>query len=225
MLGWQSSRIIRRFLIRSGLARYYKKPLVVEPHFHYWNGFEKYPNDCYLQGYWQSEKYFQKCSNVIRKDFSFRQPMVERNLDWAERISGVNAISLHVRRGDYVNNPVANLTHGVCSANYYHEAISYISNRVMSPHIFIFSDDIPWVRANIITNLPCSLIDHNRGKDSFNDMRLMSLCKHHIIANSSFSWWGAWLNQSDEKIMIAPKKWFAVDKSTDDLIPDSWVRF
>ena len=224
LLGWQSSRNVRRFLIRTGLSRFSRKAHVVEPHFHYWSEIEKLSRPCYLSGYWQSAKYFQNFSAEIRQDFWFKPPLAGRNLEIAKQISGVDSISLHVRRGDYVNNPGANATHGVCSPNYYHEAISYISDRVVDPHIFIFSDDIPWVKENLNINIPCSFIDHNRGLESFNDMRLMSMCRHHIIANSSFSWWGAWLGQGETKIVVAPGKWFAINKSVVDLIPDNWVR-
>ena len=224
MLGWQASRIVRRFLIRTGLTRFSKQSSINEPHFHYWNGVETLSNHCYLSGYWQSEKYFRSFFSEIRRDFLFKQPLEGRNVEVAKQISEVNAISMHIRRGDYVNSPVANQTHGVCTPNYYHEAISHLLERVVKPHIFIFSDDIPWARKNLKIDAPCSFVDHNCGLESFNDMRLMSMCDHHIIANSSFSWWGAWLNQSETKIVVAPQEWFAVDKNVSDLIPVNWVR-
>lgn len=112
----------------------------------------------------------------------------------------------------------------MCSLDYYRAAIQYIAERVMQPNFFIFSDDIAWVRKNLNFNYPCSYVDINHGLESYNDMRLMSLCKHNIIANSTFSWWGAWLNSNSEKIVIAPKQWFANGMPADDLIPQGWVK-
>jgi hypothetical protein len=146
-----------------------------------------------------------------------------KNADIAEQIGRVNAVSLHVRRGDYVKNPKTTATHGLCSLDYYHTAIRYIYETVEQPYFFIFSDDMAWVKEHLKIDAPCQYVDHNQGKESFNDMHLMSLCKHHIIANSSFSWWGAWLNSSPEKIVIAPNKWFANQNNIKDLLPNDWV--
>jgi hypothetical protein len=131
---------------------------------------------------------------------------------------------MHVRRGDYASNPKTGATHGLCSLDYYEEAIRYISERVEQPIFFIFSDDINWVKCNLKVDFPCQYVDHNKSMESFNDMRLMSLCQHHIIANSSFSWWGAWLNPGQKKIVIAPRRWFLNSNNVEDLYPASWVR-
>jgi hypothetical protein len=114
-------------------------------------------------------------------------------------------------------------THGLCPISYYQNAINYISAQVEQPYFFIFSDDMGWAKENLKMDLPCIYIDHNHGAESYNDMRLMSLCQHHIIANSSFSWWGAWLNASSNKIVIAPKKWFANNNNVKDLLPIDWI--
>jgi hypothetical protein len=149
--------------------------------------------------------------------------MSSRNLELAEEINTVNAVSLHVRRGDYVSNPRTMATNGVCPLSYYDSAIRYICARVDAPHFFVFSDDMDWVRENLNIDHPCRYVDHNCSTESFNDMRLMSMCRHHIIANSSFSWWGAWLNPREDKIVIAPKKWFANSNDTKDLLPFGWA--
>ena len=208
ILGWQASPLIRRVLSRPDLAIIRRKGFVVEPHFRYWQGLNKTPADCYLAGYWQSEKYFSDVAAQIREDFSFRLLMNSQNIELAQHISQVNAVSLHVRRGDYANNPKTTKTHGLCSLDYYREAIKHISKHVQKPHFFIFSDDIAWVKNKLKIDFPCEYVGHNRGAESYNDMRLMSMCQHHIIANSSFSWWGAWLNPSTVKIVLAPRKWF-----------------
>jgi hypothetical protein len=180
--------------------------------------------DCYLSGYWQSQKYFIEIEDIIRNDFKFRKNIEGRNSLWLEKIRNSNSISLHIRRSDYVNNMFHDI-HGTCSLNYYNEAIQYIINSVQYPYFFIFSDDVEWARNNLKIEHPCEFIFGNTGKSSFIDMRLMSMCKHNIIANSSFSWWGAWLNPNPDKIIVAPKKWL-IDSSvnTKDLIPFNWIR-
>jgi hypothetical protein len=223
ILGWQFSPVLQRILARPGMALFRRRGFVVEPYFHYWPEIKNVPRDCYLRGYWQSEKYFQEAAPTIRKDFTFKKTLTKENSDLAERIREKNAVSLHVRRGDYVRNPKTAATHGLCSLDYYQAAIRYISKQVEQPFFFIFSDDITWVKKHLEMNFPCRYIDHNSGADSYNDMHLMSLCRHHIIANSSFSWWGAWLSSHKNKIVVAPKKWFANDNSTTDLFPQGWV--
>lgn len=224
ILDWQFSSGIRRVVTRLGLAVFRRDGFIVEPHFHYWPEINNVPQDCYLVGCWQSEKYFQDAASVIRADFTFKSPLTNRNAELDEQIRQVNAVSLHVRRGDYAENLQTNATHGLCSLDYYRSAIQYVYDRVEQPHFFVFSDDIAWVKNNLKMDLPCQYVDHNHGLESYNDMHLMSLCRHHIIANSSFSWWGAWLNPGSEKIVIAPIKWFVSQKkSTQDLIPTSWV--
>ena len=223
VLGWQSSPVVRRLLTRSGFSAFRRKEFVVEPHFHYWPGISEVHANCYLVGYWQSEKYFQSHASVIFDDFTFALPLTDKNAELAKQISQVQAVSLHVRRGDYINNLKTNAAHGVCSIEYYRTAIQYISNSVKRPYFFIFSDDIAWVKDNLKMEMPYQYVDHNQGASSFNDMHLMSLCQHHIIANSSFSWWGAWLNPNPGKIVIAPKRWFTNSRNTSDLTPANWV--
>lgn len=224
ILGWQSSRLALRLLGRHELSFLRSRHLIVEPHFHYYQGIHNALSSSYLKGCWQSERYFFDISNTIRQDLAFRLPMSDQNRDVAQKIEAVNAVSLHVRRGDYVSNPGALSYHGVCPLEYYERAIRYIIERVTDPFFFVFSDDLDWVRNTLQMDYPVCYVDHNRGSESYNDMRLMSLCSHHVIANSSFSWWGAWLNDSNSKIVVAPKQWFAKALDVSDLLPDSWVR-
>lgn len=224
VLGWQYSPFSRRVLAYPALALFRRKSLVIEPHFHYWSGIDAFSDDCYLQGYWQSEKYFLDVMQVIRADFTFTIPLDRRNADLAAQIGDVNAISLHVRRGDYVSNPETTAHHGVCSLDYYRSAIQYVKEHVEQPHFFIFSDDLVWVKEHLKTDVPCCYVDHNRGAESYKDMQLMSLCKHHIIANSSFSWWGAWLGANPEKLVVAPERWFRNEnQETRDLYCAGWI--
>ncbi len=225
ILGWQSAAKIRSILTRAGFAGLRRAEFIVEPHFHYWPGIRAVPRNSYLIGYWQSEKYFSEAVSVIREDFTFKLALSKRNAELVAQIDAVNAVSLHVRRGDYVQNSKTNLTHGLCSLDYYHAAIKYVATHVDRPHFFIFSDDIAWAKKNLNVEFPSHYVDHNQGADSFNDMRLMSLCKHHVIANSSFSWWGAWLGCNPEKLVVAPRCWFR-NKSLDtrDLYCYGWIQ-
>ncbi len=225
IFGWKYLPCFRRKLLRPSIKALRHKNYAIEPHFHFWQCFHQLNKDSYLQGYWQSEKYFSDAISQIREDFTFKLPMKGKNAELALKMRQHNSVSLHVRRGDYASNPKTMSVHGLCSIDYYQTAIQYIAERAHLPNLYIFSDDIAWVKNNLKIDFPCNYIDHNNGDESYNDMRLMSLCKHHIIANSSFSWWGAWLNPSAGKIVVAPYQWFANhDRNLKDLIPDSWVR-
>lgn len=222
-LGWRSSPVARKIVMRPSLDMLHGDRLVVEPHFHYWPGIREVSHNAYLFGYWQSERYFSEVAETIRADFTFSHQLSSQNAEMAEKIGQTMAVSLHVRRGDYVSDSKSNAAHGLCTLEYYREAILHMAEHVERPEFFIFSDDIAWVKANLKVDFPCQYVDHNQGAESYNDMRLMSMCRHHIIANSSFSWWGAWLNPRPDKIVVAPKKWFANDKNVADLYPAGWV--
>lgn len=224
LLGWQKSKFARRLLrkLPSGLLQ--SSHFVFEPTFRYWPGIKAVRDHAYLMGYWQSELYFSRHATTIRNDFSFKPELSLKNAEIASHIQSVNSVSLHFRRGDYVSDVKTSSIIGLCSPEYYKQAIEKICERVSHPEFFIFSDDMEWVKNNFRMDFPVHYVDHNTGLQSYNDMRLMSLCKHHIIANSSFSWWGAWLNPDAEKIVYAPKHWFANGTDTSDLIPAGWVR-
>lgn len=183
------------------------------------------PDGAVLDGYWQSEKYFKDVEKIIRSDFEFKKPLTGKNLTTAQEIEDSQSVSVHIRRGDYVSDKRTNEVHGVCDIPYYLRAVKYIEKKLKNPKFFIFSDDIEWAKANLKLGYDSKFIDWNKGDNDYIDMQLMSLCKNNILANSSFSWWGAWLNKKSKKIVIAPKKWFK-DHSIDtkDLIPGSWVR-
>lgn len=224
ILGWQSRPRIRSLLSWPRFSLLRSNKLIIEPSFHYWEKINEVPDNCYLKGYWQTEKYFNDAAADIRRDFVFHNPLNDKNAESASLISEVNSVSLHVRRGDYVSDARTAETHGLCSIEYYRAAIQLVLARVPNAHFFIFSDDVCWVRKNLPLDLPTNYIDHNQGRQSFNDMRLMSLCKHNIIANSSFSWWGAWLNANHNKIVVAPSRWFnSAQHDTRVLYCRDWV--
>lgn len=182
-------------------------------------------DDVYLQGYWQSEKYFKGIEKIIREDFTLSEEPDYLNQQMIDKIRNCEAVSLHIRRGDYVSDPETTAYHGICSEEYYRGAVSKLENYVKNPHFFVFSDDPSWVKEKLDIRHSTTIVDFNGSEKDYEDMRLMSLCKHHIIANSSFSWWGAWLSNNPQKIVVAPKQWFnKPDIKTQDLIPGTWFR-
>ena len=180
----------------------------------------------YLRGYFQSEKYFADCIRELRRDLAFSPPRDVENRDVLSEIAATLAVSLHVRRGDYVTNPRANRVHGTIDAEFYRDAAALIAARCgATPTFFIFSDDPDWVSANLDIGFPVRVVRHNGVERAADDLRLMAACRHHILANSSFSWWGAWLNPSPEKIVVAPRRWFRDPAKDDsDLVPETWIR-
>ena len=184
----------------------------------------------YLDGYWQSEKYFKPIANQLRADFTLSSAPDAPNQAILAAIDAANsphnsaAVSLHVRRGDYVSNASTAQYHGACSLDYYKEAIAYIAARISEPHFFIFTDDPQWVSENLKTSYATTLVQANGPDRGVFDLNLMKSCRHHVIANSSFSWWGAWLNAHPEKLVVGPKIWFKGAKhETNDLLPLDWV--
>ena len=185
--------------------------------------FDNLKQNQFFIGYFQSYKYFENCSSIIRKEFQFSlDTMSERTRNVARIIDKCNSVSVHVRRGDYLNGYYYELLGKVCDMNYYKRAIDIMRRKVLDPHFFVFSDDPDFISDSFELG-DMEFISFNRGKDSWQDMYLMSRCKHNIIANSTFSWWGAWLNNNSNKIVIAPDRWFA-DKMDDEIIPPEWLR-
>lgn len=186
--------------------------------------------DIYLDGYWQSEFFFKDFADCIKIDFRFKQQLNQQSKLTESAInSGKTAVAIHLRRGDYVTSSAANAHHGVCDIEYYKSGIQYLNAHVDEPYYFVFSDDIDWARSNFLPMFRnMEIVQGNEGEDSWQDMHLMSLCKHNIIANSSFSWWGAWLNANPAKIIVAPKNWFASSELNENIhhrIPADWILF
>jgi len=179
----------------------------------------------YIEGFFQSEKYFKHIEGQIRADLQFKDKLEGLSLEISKKIAATNSVSLHIRRGDYVQKKRNQSLYAACSLDYYKRGLEQIVQKIDNPTLFIFSDDIEWVKENLKLPYESVYVTHNTGAKSYEDLRLMSLCKHNIIANSSFSWWGAWLNNNQEKIVIAPLKWFNDDSiNQSDVIPCSWVR-
>ncbi|MES2133275.1 MAG: alpha-1,2-fucosyltransferase [Bacteroidota bacterium] len=200
----------------------FKTLTAVESGSSYHPEFEKYPENTYLQGFWQSELYFKEYEKEIRKAFQFNQTIIEACKSFSDMIQHSNSVSLHIRRGDYVNNPSANKFHGLCSPQYYENAVKHIAALQGQIEIIVFSDDIAWCKENLKFDFPIHFLETG---SAYNDLYLMTQCRHNIIANSSFSWWGAWLNAHPDKIVVGPKQWFAdMSVNTSDILPVSWIR-
>lgn len=178
----------------------------------------------YLIGYWQSERYFAAIADTIRREVRVNAAPEGRNARVLDEIAAGDAVAIHVRRGDYVSNPVATAYHGLCGLEYYEAAIRRLAGSVPRPHCFVFSDDLDWVRANLETGHPTTFVGHNTDTP-WEDLRLMAACRHFIVANSSFSWWGAWLGEWPGKQVIAPARWFRADHGGEgEIVPSEWLR-
>lgn len=202
-------------------------PFIQESGLQYNEIYQRIKPSAYLSGYWQSELYFAAVADAIRKELRIVIPPSEANAAMLQRIQQSNAVALHFRRGNFVNVPEVNKVHGTCSPEYYQAAIAYMCKRVTNPVFYVFSDDLAWAKAHLDMQYPTVFVDLNDAAHDYEDLRLMQHCKHQITANSTFSWWGAWLNEHPEKIVIAPKQWFAdpvKNQQTINLVPESWVR-
>ena len=210
-----SDRILNRLL---GV----KASHIREPHFHFSETAYRSSDNVYLSGYWQTERYFRDVEPKLRSEFTFRDPMSENAVPIYDEITASNSVCVHVRRTDFLVNPL----NGFYEVDYYRKAEELIRERVSNPAYFVFSDDMDWCEANLAFDGPTQFVSQDFGPLKFrDDLRLMSACKHFVVANSSFSWWAAWLNPDPAKTVIAPKAWFA-DRSLDtrDLIPEDWIR-
>jgi hypothetical protein len=202
LIGTKKSYILEKDLKFNGNLIYEKPPII-------------------LEGFWQSEKYF-KNNNQVLSYFQFAKELNQNSIAVLNKILRSNSVSIHIRRTDYILN---NKTYEIWDIGYYNKAIEFIKASVIDPVFFLFTDDYHWAKTNLISDENFILVEGNVNDDSWMDMRLMSNCKHNIIANSSFSWWGARLNRNENRIIITPQKWYKKDNlNTMDLVPADWVR-
>lgn len=175
--------------------------------------------DAYLEGYWQSEKYFEAIEETLRDELSFSDSLEGEDRRIAEAMDDETAVSLHVRRGDYLQRDMQ------LPVEYYRRSIDKIREFVDDPQFYLFSDDHEWAKEKLQDVESITFVDHNGPEAAVADLQLMSSCDHHVIANSTFSWWGAWLNDDPEKTVFAPVVWHSntnVLKNDLDVIPESW---
>ncbi|BEG97882.1 alpha-1,2-fucosyltransferase [Bacteroides sedimenti] len=198
-----------------------KKIIYIDP-FYFTNIPFNKNNYKFLFGYWQSEKYFENIREIILRKFIFRS-IDSQNIKLSDQIKSENSVSLHIRRGDYLNN---SLYSDICTDEYYCSAINFMLNKLDNPVFYVFSNDIKWTKNYLKRfSIKHKIVTLNHGKKSYQDMFLMTNCKHNIIANSSFSWWGAWLNDNKDKIVVAPKKWMNTEfEKYKNIVPDSWIK-
>ena len=223
-----TGRLLRKALHRFSRHsdKYWQgRPVFREKHFHFDPAVLDVRAPVCLDGYFQSERYFLEYRALIASEFTVATPLGSLAQAMLERMATHDAICLHVRRGDYVANMTTKAFHGLCPLDYYHQGLRIVGEGLLKPHCYVFSDDPQWVHANFSPECPMSVVDIHGAHEAHEDLRLMAACKHFVIANSSLSWWGAWLCSYPDKRIVAPKNWFqSSTNDPKDLIPDHWVR-
>lgn len=195
-------------------------------------GFRFQPIECTLSGptnlvgYWQSEKYFSEFRDEIIGEFQLLAPPPAKHWQHYEAMQSRQSVAVHIRRGDYLSNPAALKTHGFCSLGYYMRALTLLNEKLANPHFYLFSDDIDWTMQQFTATEFADRCTYVTGGSAEVDLWLMSKAKHHIIANSTFSWWAAWLAKHKAgELVICPSPWFATEQlCEDDLIPADWIK-
>lgn len=232
---------VHRFTGTNFVARYLNKrsnyfhcpSVFAQPHYHFYEDFFSLPVPIYLSGYWQSERYFSNVAGTIRNMITPAHSMDQRNSDLIAFLQTTDSVAVHIRRTDYTGTPFFR----PMDLDYYRRAFDFIQTRISEPRFFVFSDDIGWSRQQLADLANATFVDHNTGPDSYKDLLVMSACRHQIVANSTFSWWAAWLNNYPHKTVVAPQTWFhntyLTNKepvypcrlyNTRDLIPAGWTR-
>jgi len=181
-----------------------------------------YEKSVLFVGTWQVEAYFKDIAGIVLEAFTFAIPTDDQNRMLIEKITSSNSVCIHIRKGDFLSDGWRDTHEVIKDTTYYLNSIRYLEERFQNLHFFVFSDDMTWVKENF--SIPnCTFVDQNKGEKSYIDMYLMSLCKHNIIANSTFSWWGAWLNTNNNKIVIMPEKWL-LDNTCSGIFPKDWIK-
>ena len=193
-----------------------------ERHFGYDQNVLNLNKNIYLEGYWQSYKYFSGIESTIRKEFSINHKFNEEEEEINQSILSTNSVCVNVRRSDFLVNSY----HGVCNEKYFYKGINHIEQFDSNLEIFVFSDDIDWCEKNLKFNRKTTFVGHEYAGDKFQSyLQLMTNCKHYVIPNSTFGWWAAWLASYERKIIVTPQAWFSDSKiNTEDLIPKGWIR-
>ena len=223
VLGLPIFQPIKRRLWKMGLDIFHWN-YIRESSYGYHSEVLKIKKSAYLDGYWQCPLYFESIRAQLLNELSIKKDFEKAGLlEKIKEVKGKNSVAIHIRRGDYISNPIVTQQFGICSIEYYENAMLFINQQVQNPEFFVFSDDIAWCKENLRTENVN--IQYLSDFSDFEDLVLISNCKHQIISNSTFGWWGAWLNQNPSKIVIAPKIWY-VDPSLDtsQLIPSEWNR-
>ena len=201
----------------------YKRSTVRHHKYNFYPNLLKIKDHTYLDGNWQNEKYFLDIKEGIIKDFTLKNPIDNKYPNLISQIKNTNSVSLHIRRGDYITNKKFSKVYSLLDEKYYKRAVKFIAEKISDPRFFIFSDDIKWVKQNLNISYPKIFVSDENETKNYEELILMSLCKHNIIANSSFSWWGAWLNQNPDKTVVVPKNWFKIQSCNEKYeLPKTW---
>lgn len=182
-----------------------------------------YKSHIYLDGFWQAFNYVEPVKDILSKELAFKHPLKTEQAGVMQQIRESQSVAIHIRRTDYINTTYGSNYYISLSLEYYTQAIEIIRSKMDDPVFFVFSDDITWCKNHLNLHVPVTFVENS--VDDIEDLKLMSACKHQITANSSFSWWGAWLNGNRDKIVVAPEKWFKLPKAgTEDLLPEDWIK-
>jgi hypothetical protein len=219
----------RLFRVASGMAArfrpYHRRRVVVERGYGFDPRIRRVPRSCLLRGYWQDERYFRGIRNTLLDELTPRDDPGPRARALMARMDATTSVSVHVRRGDYVWKASAARTHGVCPPRYYERAAALLLDRVPGAHFFVFSDDVDWAREHLQLGAETIFVDGGGPERDYEDLQLMRSCRHHIVANSSFSWWGAWLCRRPDPLIVAPDPWFnEPGRRLDHPAPAKWLR-
>lgn len=201
-------------------APYYRKRWVKEKETVFDPNLLRIKDNTYVEGYFVSELYFKKHRNVILKEFTLKNPINEKNAEVIKRMQNTDSVCISIRRTNFLANPIMN----VCREQYYTDGLSAMADLLgKNMRVFIFSDDNEWVLNNYKIPYEHEFVTHNF-PDFYEDLRLMTYCRNHVIPNSTFSWWGAWLTQNEDKKIIAPKIWLNSNEDYSTVIPESWIK-
>jgi hypothetical protein len=217
-------RILQTLLPSSQIVYYQQNAFGFDPSLFQFKDMAE--RDLFLFGYWQAYPYLENIRPILQTEFKTKAPTPDHYQNYLDHIRTSESVMLHIRRGDYVNSPSAAKFHGVLPLSYYQQAIEALSLQKPQAHFFIFSDDLPWAKEALPQDLRMTFVENAMQADSAaQELQLMTLCKHHIIANSSLSWWGAWLRTNSNGLVYAPNRWIS-DSSLDlsNLLPTSWNR-
>lgn len=224
----ENERIVR-FLKSKSFAKLlprHKRKIYTEPFYHFDHRFFKSNKNVLLRGQWQSYKYFAPYEAHFKNALQLKQNLIVGVKDKRQELASENSVAVHVRRSDYLRLPVILDWHGVMPTEYYANAFRELGKRLTNYTVYYFTDDSEWVKENLFPIKEGKMVSQNLSKTHYEDFSLMQHCRHNVVANSSFSWWAAWLNRHPDKIVVAPKRWFGKTgpKDTQDLLPEDWIR-
>ncbi|HEX7905097.1 MAG TPA: alpha-1,2-fucosyltransferase [Chitinophagaceae bacterium] len=203
----------------------YKRNIYTEPFYHFDKNFFNSNKNVLLKGGWQSEKYFDPYKDLIRQRLQLKETVITQVIEKGRSLTEKQTVGVHIRRGDYLRKKIIFEWHGVMSKEYYLKGFELLSKRIPGFSVLYFTDDPDWVQKELLPIMNGEIVSKETSQTHFEDFYLLSKCRHTIIANSSFSWWAAWLNNNPDKIIIAPKKWFDKGpKDTKDIIPLNWFQ-